>query len=141
MHRLAVEIDGDVLAESQHRQCFRRGTFCQAHPHLVPCQDHHPHAAEVFIAAGVVAVDVGVDKEADLAVTEGAYGGHDLVRQGCELVVDHDHAIFPDGQADVATGAFQVIDTALYRVGHHLHLAEILLGQQGRRNKQGQGQQ
>jgi len=49
----------------------------------------------------MIRVDVCVDQEANLAVTELAYFGHQVLCVRLELRVDQQHALFPDKDSDI----------------------------------------
>ena len=68
------------------------------------CDDGRPFLAQVLVAAGVVAMPMGVDDEADRLVAQLPDGGENLLAERRELIVDQIHAIRPGRHPDVAAG-------------------------------------
>lgn len=67
--------------------------------------DEHTRAAHVLVPARVVEVPMGVENEPDRLVADGGNGRHYLRRQRSELVIDEEHRVPTDGDANVAAGA------------------------------------
>jgi hypothetical protein len=114
---LAVEVEGDRVAERDDRErCRRRGRdkrvpgseellHRHAHAHVVVSHDEGSRLPQVLVAAGVVAVPVGVEHEADRPVGERGGSGPDLVRQGRVLVVDEERPVRTESQRQVPAPA------------------------------------
>ena len=74
--------------------------------------------SERGISTRMVAVMVRVDEELQLALGELARGGADLFRQREELIIDHQHAVVADREADVsARTAVEHVDVPGHVVG------------------------
>ncbi len=87
-----------------------------------------------LVAAGVVAVKMGVDEIFDRLVRDRRDRGLDLVMQRREFAVDHDDAVFCNGDRDIAALAFQHIDVVAEIGGLDLDLGKIRRrGSRGRR--------
>src|SRR5690606_8014901 len=95
-HFFSVEVNGDVFRIGQHGQRNVRCHLAHAHTHFVPGEDLDAHAPQVLVAAGMIAVHVGVDQEADFAIVDFTDGRQNSIGERCKLVVDHGKAIVAD---------------------------------------------
>ena len=89
-------------------------------------EDHGAALAEILVSAGMVAMPMSVDDEADGIAVERRDRGGDLVGQRRELIVDDDVAVFAIGQADIAACAEQDGDAGRETLDLDLDLVEIL---------------
>ena len=80
---------------------------------------------EGFVAAGVVAVEMGVDEVFDRQVRDRGNRGLDLVMQWCELAVHHDDRASAHGDRDIPALALEHIDVVAEIGGLDLDLGEI----------------
>ena len=94
--------------------------------------DHRAAAAHRLVAAGMVAMPVGVDDEADRIGIDGGDRGEDPVAHRRILIVDDDVAVGAVGQADIAAGAEQDGDSGRDLLDLHLDLGKVLLRGRGR---------
>ena len=117
VHLLVVEVDRGRVAVGQHGQ-RQIGVHLlhHAHAHPVVGENGDSQPSQVLVASDMVAVNVGVDHEADLAVVQVGDGGQDAFRQRGELVVHHDDAVIAHRQPDIAAGSFQVVHPAGHMV-------------------------
>ena len=114
---VAVEVEGQILAEGDHRQRAGRRRrhplaahqLLHRHPaaDIVVGDDHRAGAAEILVPAGMIAMPVGVDDEADRIGIERAHRGEDPLGQRRILIVDQDVAVGAVGEADIAAAAEQ----------------------------------
>nr|WP_186764531.1 hypothetical protein [Pistricoccus aurantiacus] len=70
--------------------------------------------SQVFVAAGVIAVEMSVDQKGRSAATKLFHLRQDCLGQRGELVVDHEGAVFADQHADVAAFTGQHMDGIAY---------------------------
>ena len=101
------------------------GPAFKALAHVV-LRDDRRFLLEECVAAGVVAVIVGVDDEADRLVGNALERSLDLLGQGSVFVVDHDDAVVTHRRADVSARSLQHVDAAGNVGDLDLDLAEIL---------------
>ena len=139
MDLLAVQVNGDRVAVRENWKSPLRDGLRQANAHLVPGQDQDPHLTQVFVASRVVAVDVGVDDEADLGLGDLFYSRDDPVRERRELIVDHDDAVHADRDADVAAPTLEIIDASGHMVGLDHNVVEVGLGAEHSRRERRYG--
>ena len=150
--RLAVPVERDVGPERDDRQRHGRRLLGPAH-HVLELGRVHPAAdvvvghdqraglAEVLVAAGVVAVPVGVHHEPDRLRGHGPNGGQDLLGQRGELIVDDEGAVIPHRKADVAALSEQHVEAGSERHGPDLDRVPVgLLLLREQRSGQGSGQ-
>ena len=130
---LAVEVDGEGIVEGDHRQgCGRsRGSALLAHqPGTdIVVGDDRSFDAEHLVAAGVVAVKMGIEEEFELAFAETLKLGADLVGQRGEFVVDHQEAVRTGRDTDIAALTADHVD----RSGDRGNLKVLGGGGQGRK--------
>ena len=122
---------------------FSPKTVCsvdQALAHVVVGDDRRL-GAEGRVAAGVVAVPVGVEHELELAGARALQRGADLVGERRELVVDDEDAVVARRDADVAARALQHVDVAGDLGRLDLHLREVPLLRRGGAGGQRQQQE
>ena len=98
----------------------------QALAHILMRHDDAPGLAEVFVAAGMVAVPVGVQYELYWLVGQCLDGRIDLRRHWGVLVVDHEHGIIADGQAEITACAKHHVRGWREFLGFDLCFVEIL---------------
>ena len=114
---VAIEVEGQIVAERHHRQRPGRrrrhdlGADQLLHRHAAPDivvgDDDGAGAAEILVPAAMVAMPVGVDDEAHRIGIDRAHRGEDALGQRRKLVVDQDVAVGAVGKADIAAGAEQ----------------------------------
>ena len=97
----------------------------QAVAQLLARDDDGAHLAEVLVAAGVIAVHVGVDDELDRLRRQALDRGGDLVAERRELRVDHEYAIRAEQHADRPALAVERVELVGDLVGLDLDLAEV----------------
>ena len=140
----AVEVDGDVVLEGDDGE---RGFFgglvfhldaaavagdaagFEALANVVLGDDASSPRWRRAVPAGVIAVIVGVDDEADGLVGDAEIfqGGVDFVGERREFVVNDDDAVFADRRGDIAARAFEHIDVAGNFGDFDLDFGEVLL--------------
>jgi hypothetical protein len=98
----------------------------QAEAQLFARDDGGAHLAEVLVAPGVVAMQVGVDDELDRLRRQLLDGGGDLVAERRELRVHHEHAVGADQHADRPALPLQRVELVGDLVRLDFHLAEVL---------------
>ena len=87
--------------------------------------DDRASSAEDGVAAGVVAVVVGVEHKTNWLIADAANRSNDFFRQWCELVVDDEYAVSADRYADVAALPGQIIKTVGQLVCHDFNCTVI----------------
>jgi hypothetical protein len=95
-------------------------------------QNHRAPFAEALVAAGMVAMPMRVDHEADRIRIDGAHRGENLVGQRRELVVHQRISVLAIGQADIAAGSEQHGHAGRDALHLDLDLGEILLRSRAR---------
>ncbi len=99
----------------------------QSPAELIARENGGAHLCEILVAAGVVAVHVGVHHEADRFVGNLVDGRGDLLRERRELRVHHEDSFRPDEHADGAALAFERVEIVADLGGLDLHFAEVRL--------------
>ena len=101
-----------------------------------------PSKALLHVAAGVIAMPVGIDQEPDGLVRQGGNCSRDFVGQGRKLVVDHKYAVFSCGYPDIASCTHQHVDTGRNLLGLDLHPGKpVFLGRNAEGNHAGEENQ
>ena len=72
----------------------------------------HASAPKEGVASGVVAVEMRVEHESRCLAAKRLDGRQNARRQGHELVVDDEHAVLADADADIAATPFEHVDGA-----------------------------
>jgi hypothetical protein len=148
---VAVEVKADARREGDHRQ--RRLGAGGIGPVEAPGEAFHAHAladivvrdddgaglAQCLVPAGVVAMPVRVDDEADGIGIDRFHRRFDLGHQRRELVVDEDVAVRAMRQADVSARAEQHRDARCHLLDLDLDLGIVLL-RGGRRGEDSSGE-
>jgi hypothetical protein len=104
LHVFAVHVERGEAVEGDHGKPWRRGGCAwgaigvgrgmhQPVAEVFAGQDGDAHLAQVFIAAGMIAVNVRIDHKLNLTIGDFADGGHDFFRQRGELGVHHKDAV------------------------------------------------
>src|SRR6185437_2884676 len=136
----SVQVDGNFIFKGDDRQrdfgCGRSvsesalaaGLEALAHVFL---RDDGRLLAEMRIAAGVVAMPVGVDHEFDRLVCDALECRLDFVGERQELIVNHDDAVVAHAGANVAAQTLQHVDGSGNFLNFDLHFAEVLALSQG----------
>ena len=136
MHVFAIHVDGHGTFVGHHRQRgggsgnagravgSGRG-MSQPIAQFIAREDGDAHVREILVAAGVIAVHVGVHQEANRLVGNLMDGRGDLLRQRRELRVHHEDSIRPDQHADSAALAFERVEIVADLGGLDFHFAEI----------------
>ena len=113
---------GDLVIESHQRQGrFGRSRdlsletlheLVGAHSltNIVMCHHHRTGITQLFIAARVIRMPVGVDREKYRLLGQSPDGGQYSVRQGCVLIVNQENTVFPDRHSQVSAPAFEHMD-------------------------------
>jgi len=128
----AVEMDREVLIESDYRQRFfgrRWSSVLEEFGLLFGCHslanvivsDDRRFGSKCDVAARVISVPVRVENEAQFLVGYAFEGGPDLVSQRRKLIVDDQKAIVTNRDADVSAGAFEHVNIAGNFRRLHLH--------------------
>ena len=101
-----------------------------AHPgaHVVVRHDDDPCAGHVLIAAGMIAVPVGVHQEPDRLVGHGLDGGEDFGGERRVLVVHQEGGLIAHRERDVAARAEQHVDALAGGYGLDRHRIQARLG-------------
>ncbi len=127
MDLVAVEMEGDGVGEGdhgerhlgpgRHRAVERLHELIGAHavPDVVVGDDQGALAAQVLVAAGVIAVPVGVEHEADRPGLDRRHRRLDLLGQRRELIVDQEHSVLAGRDPDVAPLPDQHVDARRHR--------------------------
>jgi hypothetical protein len=139
-----VQVEVHVVAERHHRPrglgARRHGPVEQpaellgAHPraHVVVRHDPRAGLAEILVAAGVIAVPVGVDHEPHRLIGDLTERGEDPVGERRVLIVHQNHAVLAHRDADVPARALEHVDPVGELGALDLDLGEIGLGECGR---------
>ena len=99
---------------------------------IVVGDDHRAGAAEILVPAGMIAMPVGVDHEADRIGIERAHRRDDPLGRRRILVVDQDVAVGAVGEADIAAAAEQDRDAGRDPLDADLGRRRRLVGDGGR---------
>ena len=127
---VAVQMQLDPVMIGDHGQGFgsrRRSRVIaldQAIADMVMGHNEDTGLAEILVAAGMIAMPVGVDHIFHRFGTKILHGGVDLAGQRGKLVVDQHSAIGTIRNADIAAGAEQYGDSIRQRLGLDLDLGE-----------------
>ena len=81
-------------------------------------ENHHAHCGQIFVAADVVGVDVGVDQEADLAVGHLPHRLAQILGHRREQRVDEQDTVRSDEGTDIAAASGPL---------HHVNIAGHML--------------
>jgi len=104
---------------------------------LLSVKNYYANLAQIVVAAGVIAMHVGIDQKADFTVVQRPDRRHNAVGKRGILIIDHHHTIFTHRQSDIAAAPFQIVDTAGNMMRNDFHVAEILLGTGDHREQTG----
>src|ERR1700688_1941134 len=139
---LAVQVDGDVVIESNDGQCFVRrrlgihmdgaavadGSRALQTLSNVVLRDHGSLFLEIGVTATVIAVIVRVDDESHRFVCDALQRGLNLIGQGSVLVVDDHNTIIAHGPSNVpAAIPFKHVHFSRHSGYRYLNFAEILV--------------
>ena len=136
---IAVEVKCDALREGDDRQAFlgQRRLFAaqkfdellarKALAYIVLRHNQRARLAQINIAAGMVAMPMGVDHKADRLWRQQFDRRFNFRRQRRELVINQEYAVRPDRQAHIAAGTDEHIHRIAQLVGFDFNFVELLL--------------
>lgn len=90
--------------------------------------------AEGLVAAGMVAVPVGVDQKFHRRIGQLADGRHDLAAERSELIVNEESAVLAYRNAEIPAGSNHHVDTRRDFGCLYLHLRKVVLRPDDRRH-------
>ena len=88
--------------------------------------DQRTRLAEVFVTAGMIAMEMGIDQVLRRIAAGRLDRGNDFFGQRRELVIDHEAAVAAVEQADITALPGQHIDIATYLRGHDFYRIDLL---------------
>src|ERR1700682_4862201 len=97
----------------------------QPHAQFVAGENHHTHLAEIFIAARVVSVYMGIDEKANWGIGNLSDCRNDFLSEGSALIIHKENPVRAHQRANGSALTLEGVEIAADFSGLDLNLAEI----------------